>query len=535
MLETDEVDVDFFTPAEGTSLASIFGKNTQPDEAKDTPTLKYVPPPPPTSKPEVKPTQWIFTCAVHGFEWSNSGYISKGRLGLAILKVVKTNGHSIILYDSNKTTVSFVTISPKLKIHKRDALTVSYYDNAQKYWSIQTSDDDMNNMLQLLQNLQATIVHKSFQETDREQSDNNKIDNKDNTTIQDSAQKEEKEIDTDSYMNQKTKDSILKRMANMGHSVLPTHGVTKGQTSDSSDSDEIDGGKKNVRHKPSKSVPKRSADLNIQDTEGNIPSHSRKPSHKSHIDGQSPVSMKTGNTTPCNGDMNMFISEQRMSNSELRINVNRMSDKIDLVLERLNYTPNIDKSNSISNFQNDIIQKLIREYESKIKNYEDFMTSQGIDCHSIRSTVNIKENTDDCHDNDVYKNRIEELEKECRKKDTVITTMENEIKVLHENNNKIIEDNRTRMEELLKEIQTLNVDLSDKNKQIENIKKDNINTSNQDTGDIAGKIKKIMNDTFQAISVNFDDEEKLYTGKSIQAVIAAVIKKTTIEALKELK
>ncbi|XP_026764078.2 FK506-binding protein 15 [Galleria mellonella] len=550
MLETDEVDEDYFTPAPNTSLANIFG-NSHKEQKIENETLKYIPPKPHNLavKPEeTKSTECVFACALLGYEWFNNVYSPRGKIGLAILKVIKSEQHNIILYDSNKTTLSCVTVSPTLEVMVKDNLYLSYYDNQHKYWTIYGKEDEIKKIIDILKNFNTIIKYSS--DTEKGPPEPDKIKNIMDTPSKVSNQTE-KESDTDSSVNRKTKLSILNRMATVGQSILPPSTLTALKTSDSSDTNDAYNHPKTTRHKLSKNIVRRNnSEKNLIESNSFLEAH-RIPLSKTdqsieknplytHVCGQLvPVTQTSIITSPTNNsnDMNLFISEQRISNSELRINLNRVTDKVDQVFRKITDLEHKDVNSANTSFQNEILQKLLTEYENKIKVYEELIKSKGIENsntlvkHENTASDNLKQQYED--EINLLKSKLANLEEINLVKTNKISQLEFDIKELEEkiererlSKNEILQE----MEDLRKEVLCKNQELTDINKKQEVL---NTQTFDKTSNDVKDKLKNIMNDTFHSISIHFENNDN-YTGESIKNIIGAVIKKETLKSLNEL-
>lgn len=423
----------------------------------------------------------------------------------------------------------------------RNLTYISYYDNLRRYWSIYGTEDKITKVAEHLSNLGLTINHTANENQGPPNPVN--IDKKTNTTSE--LTKTDKESDTDSAVNRKTKASILNRMANMGHSVLPPRGQHTEVTSDSSDTMDTEIQHKTVRHKPVKSVNKKTITESIATQQSQQSSDASdlvvlpkaEPIDKvsvftSHSSQLLPVANTSIFTCPSN-EFGMFISEQRISNSELRININRITDKVDSVLNKMS---NFEQRGN-TNVQTDILMKLLAEYENKIKIYEELLKSRN-DKPSIDNILITSAITKNDKEVELLKNKISELEKLNEDKCKEVSNLQIELQLLQ---NKCyaekIAQSRER-DELHKEISCLDtilnakdVEIADLNKKYESVSGDTTSVGDQNIGD---KVKNIMNDTFQTISVNFNDNEN-YSGESVKKIVAAVIKKITIQTLIDLK
>ncbi|XP_023934499.2 uncharacterized protein LOC112043349 isoform X2 [Bicyclus anynana] len=539
MLETEEVDVDYFTPSTSTSLSKIFGSSSKEEDAlENSNPLKYNPLlPPQVAKPEEsKTTQFLFVDSVYAYEWVNDTYEFRGRVGFAIFNIKNNDRHKMVIYDSNKTRLSCLTIIHKPAIKVNGKINISYYDDQRRFWSVNPSTTKFEEILEILKSLNVNLefVTSAVEETEKKLIENAEKDLPINKAVED-----EKESDTDVSFNKKTKDSILKRMASMGQSVLPPPHVAVAQTSDSSDTI-VPQNQRKSRHKPKVINKKSPLEKKILDSdkicELEISKNSVKPETlpETQMDlnidsNQIGPTIATANTKSVDistksNSIELFISEQKFCNSELRIDISRMSDKLEILLDKIKDLEAFNIGSNNSQFQNEITQKLLNEYEKRINKYEEFIKLKGFDCNTFELTPVSKSNTNQISRSTEMETQLQLL---CNKKDEEIVQLRNELQ-LYSNKEKQFHDHE---KSLLKEINDL--------KDIINIKDDcavNANRKLDDTAKqtdtITDKLKQIMNDTFQAISVNFDDKE-MYAGAKIKTVVGLVVKKTTIDSLKE--
>ncbi|XP_046972845.1 uncharacterized protein LOC124539593 [Vanessa cardui] len=527
MLETEEVDVDYFTPASSTSLSKIFSNTLQTEDGQENSTLKYIPPLPtqvPPKPEEEKPTQSVlYVMTVNAYEWLKNSYVSKERIGFTIIKIIKCNLHNIILYDSNKTILSCLTLTSGTEINVKENVSISFYDNKQKYWSIYTNSNEINKILDILKGLNVCLKYPTDTENDLCKKDDIDISHRQNTSpiLKNLIKNDEKESDTDSSVNRRTKDSILKRMATMGQSVLPSTHLITAQTSDSSDSNDLQSQHKS-RHKQFKNTNKRNIEKHITDTENvNVlqlkTTKPLSPEISTFQNNYQTMGVKIadiikspGNIVSDENDITLFIPEQRVSNSELRMNMSNITQKLDLMLNKVNYLDSADRnyiSNNTSHLQNEITYKLLNEYEKKIKAYEDFIKSKGFNCDTLE-IINHSSKADipcDC-------------KQICEEKDRQINKLQEDIQLISSK---------------LEEIELKNSNERSLTEQINDTIIPRDRTDIAQNEDVANKLKSIMNETFQTISIHFDSDTQ-YTGAIVKSTVASVIKKTTMNYLKDL-
>ncbi|XP_059049355.1 FK506-binding protein 15 [Achroia grisella] len=548
MLETEEVDEDYFCPAPNTSLANIFG-NPRNEAKGENETLKYIPHKPHNLavKSETKSSECIFACALLGYEWHNNIYASKGKIGLAILNMMKSAQYNIILYDSNKATLSCVTISPTLEVMVKDNVYLSYYDNQQRYWTIYGKEDEINKIVDTLKNFDAVIKFSSNAEKGPPEPNETKNISTVSSNIPLQA---EKESDTDSSVNRRTKLTILNRMATVGHSILPPNTLSTLKTSDSSDTNDTDNYSKTTRHKVSKNIVRRNnPEKHIVDNQSlcdtqriSLPMMNQSTENSplyAHVSSQlvpmTNTSIITSSTNNSN-DMSLFMSEQRISNSELRINLNRMTDKVDQILGKVTDLDHKHSGSTNINFQNEILQKLLTEYENKIKVYEEIIKSKGTEQsnilvkHGNTLADNLKQQYED--EINMMKTKLYNLEEICSAKDKEISKFKLDINELEEK----VEKEKSNKNNVMEEMVELRKELISKTQQLHdtNQKQKVFNTQKIDLtdSDISDKLKNIMNDTFHAISAHFENNDN-YSGENIKNTIGIIIKKITLKSLKE--
>lgn len=457
-------------------------------------------------------------------------YAAKGKLGFAIVKILKNNVHNIVLYNSNKTTLSSATVTSNLEVTVKGNLYISYYDNLHCYWSLRGNEEDMKKVVDTLQHLNVTI--KFFQNVDETLPKPEEEKEKISINVQDD--KKNQESDTDSSLNRKTKQSILNRMANMGHSVLPPPAVHAEKSSDSSDTNEIVNPHK-PRYKAIKAISKRfTTDKSAPEAHCQVEAvKALSAGVEQSTDNLQIYTLVNGQLVPGtntsilptlsqSNDMNLFTTEQRISNSEMRININRTNDKLDIVLEKLKNLDSTDKSKGGSNFQIEVMQKLLNEYENKIDLYEKMLKGQ-----DMSNTINQKPNN---NETEQYKSKIAELEKVIEDKNNEI------IEIKHILSQQTCEKQRIE-NSFQEESKHLKLCIETKDKELATIstklEESKLNKFKDDSSEFGNQLKSIMNDTFRAVTANFENNEN-YSGETVKNIIASIIKQVTMQTINEL-
>lgn len=475
--------------------------------------------------------------------------MSRGKLGFAIMKINTPYHVRIVLYDSAKNTLSHTTVTQKLEITHKDNY-ITYYDDLQKNWSLLcSSSQDCHSIIDELKKYSVDIkmedtitVHPV-------------VPQKPSHLILHTKDTSDKESDTDSSVNKKTKKSLLHRMAMMGQSIIPPQPLND-VTSDSSDTNEyINNHHKIVRHKPIKNYIKKvnqdkiNTDLcqnTSQNIVSNIQSSTISPVKKNNSDIIPLYTYINGQLVPVthtnvlnksvsdvdiekNDNINVMISEQRVSNSELRININRMSDKIDQILDKVKICEN--PVNMPSSFTNEIYQKLLAEYENKIKDQDNKIKLlenkiNDYDKNNFNKPCSLgnNQNTDTLRIN--YEIKIAELEAQLKEKEIESSLLKNQLDNI---TNQVDNESKQKLQLNITEpveIEQLKNDYLKVINELENEKKKcNALETNLDK-----TVKIIMNKTYQTLSAYFDNNSN-YSGDTVKNVITTVIKKTTKDSL----
>lgn len=469
--------------------------------------------------------------AGHIISRCNNVYTSRGKLGFAIIKIQKTGDHNIVLYNSAKSTLSSTLISPQLEVIIKNKSYISYYDSIGKYWSIYGTDEEVKKIDEVLNSLGANIIYSNLTENVPKQPNNSET----GTIASLDEREQNRGSDTDSSVNKKTKISILNRMANMGHSVLPTKNVSLEKTSDSSDTNKHETQQKVFRHKTTKSLVKRNNVENIVSESQQLTEvHQRVtvpntiPDTNVTVYGHHSQFIPLSNTTMIantNNELSMFMAEQRIGNSEMRINLNRITDKVDSVLNKISSLEYKD-----TNASTDILLKLLKEYENKIKAYEELLKSRGIDDkNSIEDQLKLKDK-----DVEIIKDKLCEVENMNAAQSNEISILQKQIRVLEEQKIQEKQIQTSRENELISKINSLENRLEEKSKQLSDATSSVSTKPDPNDDKTEDKVKTIMNNTFQTISMNFESANT-YSGDTIKRIVGTVIKKITINALSEMK
>ncbi|GBP66786.1 FK506-binding protein 15 [Eumeta japonica] len=578
-----DLDEDFFTPAPGTSLANIFSnKNSDKTQNSENTTLKYVAPKASDFKNiqednqglqnesnqvvdnTSKSSECVFAQAVYAYELVNNTYVPRGKLGLALLKLFTPIDMKLVLYDSNKRALSSASVSARLEVQIQNNKYVSYCDDMKKNWSLSCSNiEEIDIIIQTFREWNINIIYNEYVRKGPSTSPKPVVTkNLLPETLKDSS---DKGSDTDSSINRKTKTSILNRMALVGQSVLPSPS-TIDKTSDSSDTD-LHPQHRISRHKPHKTNSKRQhAEKKVTD-EVTIsqPAYTMDADYQTSIiktpiqlaenmhmgtDLKQLVSITSfsNDNLSHSTDMKHFISENRVNNTELRININRVADKLDLILNKIKNSECKGQFCNNSDFTKSVFQKLLIEYESRIRDQDEKIKQlESLLQHktSVTTKCDIFDNqkTEEINNKDEILNlrlKIESLEKENCDKTNEIGTLKSDIEGVRKsliNRNEVIHELEKKCESVIdnlakksEEYELLKVDHHKINEEFCQLKEKFKETIQKPNEQIHAQLKSIMNNTFRSLAANFDNDEN-YRGDSVKTIVGTIIKKTTMEVL----
>ncbi|XP_063373031.1 uncharacterized protein LOC134661063 [Cydia amplana] len=478
MLEPDEVDDGYFTPVASTTLASIFKEDSSNDAAVN-PSLKYKPPQLKKTEESSKPddastSQCVFSCSIFAYEWVQGTHKCKGKVGFALMKIVKSGLCKMILYSPDKSTLSCTTITPQLEVTMSSGAMISYYDDHKKYWGLCFNDKNIERVKELLKKENVAIkpyISPEFKpEVEILESEEATDDTGNNSTTEDStAMHATSQID---------KASILNRIANVGHAILPSlpGSSVKKTTSievtntpnrhDSADQSKVLPDVSIKKEHDSTSMPETNKSIAVQTGTNNVEANNRN---------------ECGPTT---------VTSVPLVNNQIFTYVNGYMVPLHMQVPVID---NINGANTCAEIEL-IIHKLTH-LKSVVRSME------------TKQSHNMEKSQSD----QVFK-KISDLEQLIREKDETIKHLEN-----------VKQELADRVNNFNEQVQKTNQDLERNTKILDNEEYMLINR----------KIKTLMNNTFHSLACNFDNEVN-YTGNYVKRILAAVIKKNTIDSLVNL-
>lgn len=541
-------DDDFFRPSSNSMLAKIFGisknnfsEKTPAVSSRSSPkgavniserygssSYRYIPPQE-TMETDAENTKeiplvgWSLAQAsvVTAYKLINNENTAQGKLGLALLQL--NTEYKILIYRTKSDVLATLNISKSSKLFlKADYLQFQSDDEC--FWSVlfekKMERDGLLAMVKDSCNLQEEkhlpkpipasrsipIVEEPLSDTER------------------------------------NKASLITRMARVGQSILPhDKPISTTEISDSSDTDT------RIETIPRSSVPphRRSGcgggkinpttiGMQMIPTAANVLSTA--------IAGQNMLQTAT------DMNFNLFMAENRMQGTEVRMNLTKLESKLDRVLDK------IDLLNLSSVQVNNSDQKSSFDKDEDILALEEKVFELKKENHALRGKIRAME---DESGKEIAKKELQQSENMCRMLDERVKKLDEEIKTstirfndnilkIEELNREIVLKNRT-IEERTKEIRSLEdqLKMSEKDRESLSITNDILKRQTESlqqtvkelkvellteqaleksNGKLHALVKEIMNKCFQKLSDRIDDP-------SVLKVIGLTMKQETKETL----
>ncbi|XP_061713588.1 uncharacterized protein LOC133522303 isoform X2 [Cydia pomonella] len=396
----------------------------------------------------------------------------KGKVGFAMMKIVKSGLCKIILYSPDKSTLSCTTITPQLDVTMSSGAMISYYDDQKKYWGLCFNDKNIERVKELLE--KENVAIKPYISTE----------------IKTEVRIQESDVATDEIGNSsKTEDStampaiseidkasILNRIANVGHAILPSLPGSPAKKSTSievTNTSDLHGSADQSRALPNVRIRKECDNISM-------------PEINESIAGQAVLNnIETNNMKECG---QTTVRSVPLVNNQIFTYVNGYMVPLHMQVPVID---NINGADTCAEIEL-IIHKLTH-LKSVVKTME------------IKQSQNIEKSQSD----QVLK-KISDLEDLISKKDETIKHLENMKQELAD-----------RVNNLTEQVQKTN---SERHTKI---------LDNEEHMLINRKVKTLMNNTFHSLASNFDNEVN-YTGNYVKGILAAVIKKNTMDSLVNL-
>ncbi|XP_071055242.1 uncharacterized protein MCAP_0864-like [Onthophagus taurus] len=471
-------DDDLFPTNINSNLTNLFGGGSITNPQTD---LKYTAPrqPRPTdlipkelnnTNVKMEPEKVSVVCAkvVIANKLINDEVVKVGKFGFAILgtnKIIK----EFLLYRDRQNVLAKASNNDQFKFIEEGKDCLKFTDDSEIIWLIQFINNDEHAEFIKEINLRNVRISKSQKHPLK----------KDNL-------EEDSQIRAD----------ILTRMAKMGQSVLPGQKLDENKTNET----------KIIEN------PSQISDV-VKDKhpENTSVVHQNQYLNTAQIQPYIPLQTYQFPQIPSNQEFNLFMSENRTHNSEMRINLTSISTKLDSVLyemSKIKVSPNTDR------LENEFLKSKIYDLEEKLKRCDEIGNSE--------SLIKIKELEENNRD----------LEKDLKR-----------LKIKSER----VDDLERKESLMLEEIDKLKIKLKEKDVKFIEIEKKMIeneiyykkcleeSVNKKDKIDNGNVIKESMNEMFQNVLGEFDEENVQISFKQLKNSLSKHLKQTTFKIIDSLK
>jgi len=529
-IENEEED-DFGSLSSNSNLASIFNQETssaQPIKKS----LTYTAPKQPINTQPSQPV--IAVAAVACYKLANEKYEPiHGKMGLALLAGNESETFRMVLYQNKRKPVATVKITSDFVFSSQPDNFCTFYDDCQRNWAV------------LFDSKQ--VAQKFIDEVDR-------------MKIKSSISK--KRIPpVPLKAEESSKTQLMSRIVKMGQPILP---LTSALIAENSDSDQAVQSSTEPESEPPKSRKSRSRTNEHLPNSMMVPAQYHSP-NTSEIPTGIPVNMiqyiPAFNPTGSSVHMDTLLSETRTQNSEIRMHLCRLSDKVDLSLQKSGKNDSqheIYPSSILSSIQ-DLRADMMANFQalgeqstiqmSKLANFQALQEQSTIqmsqlhnvlasipqidpansanpilDCSSVPHTINLAD------DSAVVQQLKEENSRLLIEQETSSVDYERRIAELEQQ----LEMYRLkctgsddRLKQLEKDSLELKFKLSQSENEIVNERKNSLACL-----PVGEQVKGIMNKVYKASLKQFRPDET-YSLRSIKTTLSLVIRDVTLAMLNE--
>lgn len=467
----------------------------------------------------------------------------QGKVGLALIQNADST-YNIIMYKTKEHILTTLKLKPGEDLLYKQTKFWQFYDEQATYWSFSfDSTKDENDFMDYL-----NIKSITFQENrERDKSLENHFDlQKFKSKAQSLETEQDFFIKTSTGATKESKNSLINRMAKMGKplpTLLTSNQQTTTEFSDSSDTEVI---KTPMISSQKPAIAPRSNKFSNIKTNQLVPSMTGINSATTTVYPINPLESQY---------MQMLLTEQRTQGSELRMNMNKLENKIEKVLDKLDLygrhdgKPKTEKDDEILELEEKLV--MLKKENRKLKQSLQECYAKEADANKLEDVMlNFKKNLrsfniDYKQDlNTILKELIEKLNKDHNK----TSEMEQQLEKIQLNKKEIerkLELETSKNLELQKEnscyklqANELKLQLNDKEIQIEKQKQEildlQLQLKPQQSITNDGIVKDIMNNLYVNIADNLDNTNLPQT-EQILALIANSIKQQTLKSLQQSK
>lgn len=457
---------------------------------------------------------------------------SLGQLGLALLKNPTDDAAKLILYKTKDHILSTLQLTKATKVYWKPPY-LQYHDSQQGFWSLFfTSDKDSTEFFAELGEVctidgaSATIDINAVA-TDSTKAPVDSMKTETNTT--------------DSIDAPKPKSDVVYRVSKIGHQLPKMKATAADDDSDStlpSDTERIPNPQPSI-----KSIHAISSDRVVYPAF----QHPSKPTNIS-LALQPPLiwsSLSSPSTSTF--DLNAFASENRIQNTEVRMNLTKLDSKLDRVLDNVERKFNLislcilfvfikrfyslglwlvsSKSNNAHDKEEEIIK--LEEKVLELKKENRAFKAQ----LSESSGDRIKKDSDNKEAEILLQKTIEEKELKIVELTSKVQELTEKNQTIEEKFNTAMETEKCEREQLLvrnsNELDELRSELERKNNELQAMQQDKSKESNTNNGEM---IRSIMNQFYTKLFQNIEGKSTL-SSADVLKLTAEIIRKETKAAL----
>ena len=366
--------------------------------------------------------------AVSVYKYESSGYESLGKMGLAIIGKKESNCYQLLLYRGKQSAVTVANISPRFNFRVQQDNYASFIDEAKASWTVCfDSQDVLINFAKQLLLCKAMFGKEEVASSDLVLGEGREVELGDSLEVQMTswmvdAQSLSRMIETTRNKEKGLRfklggrnplsglESNIVGMKKGGRRfmIAPTNNgrtaydieITKLKTSELDVSSNLDNnilervakvGQPLLNHPKNIETPLPDLeDVSSHKSAFSTPRSTRRSSAQETgvrttpipiIRGDSPASLRSGNSTnapvrlmpvagslgaSCGSEFNMLMSETRIQNTEMRMNVQRISDKMDSMLHGQHTGPQTEVTSKLDAIleQNKELKMLLERRQS---------------------------------------------------------------------------------------------------------------------------------------------------------------------------
>uniref|UniRef100_A0A1I8MGI0 WH1 domain-containing protein n=1 Tax=Musca domestica TaxID=7370 RepID=A0A1I8MGI0_MUSDO len=466
-----------------------------------------------------------------------------GKVGLALTKNPDNDDYSLLLYKSKSQVLVTLNLPRNRQLLFRQQRYWQFYDTDKEYWSFSfdnpTDEEEFQDKL--------LRCGHTFKESETESTVEDKV-SEENTSLKESSHVNLPDV-PDKPCPADSKNALIQRMAKMGQPLPKLSSNALQTTTEFSDSSDTEVIKMPLPPKPS--IAPRNKIATLKNNQQII---------------SSTLAFNASNAYATNlmesQYMQMLLSEQRTQGTELRMNVNKLENKIEKVLDKLDL---MERSSAVGEGKEkkhrddeilELEEKLLdmKKENRKLKQLLETRKDDK-DTFTEKSKEILNEFREDISDLDmdhlrdlrsVLKYSLEQnksqqekivcLQKKLNEKECLEKETNTKLEKLESNSDKLLKDlNEEKQKAKVLEEEKTQL-LSDYEKQIEDLKHELADKTKKDEGEksnaLEATVKNIMNSLYADIyekleSNNLENKDK------ILAIVASSIKQQTLKTLQK--